>query len=475
MLQAQLRLAADDFHAALILAQTVLKPLLFGGAFRQKLGGLGFGLGEVIGGCGLLRGLYHGAQGIKMPSCCGGLRLGPVILLPLALGLQPEVQHFLRLLQAAQGVPLFPGHHQPHLQVAADLLIGFQGFTVGNHVLLVVRDGGRPVLPVGGAVLFHDGQGLFPGGGSVDDAPDEGKQPHASGDDGEHIGGQMGQSPRRQQADDSDDREDQGRSGLGKQRQLPGILPGHGPGRFRGQPGEGVGQLRLLGLRGGAPLFGADGAPLLPEGPQLPNLTLHFRLRWQGGAGFFQNPQHLLRASHGFPGLGDLIQAGFHFRVGQRLLVIVKLPQPILDLVKAHFQLLTLGVQVFQLCQLLLDGIPLGFRLGKQAAAVIAAAVFQVFQAGCQPVGGAAVVAGGDEGVETAAQGLVLGDRQVGKADESRPAEHRLFHAQQHRTAVCRRQLLHRQAGDGLVGFELPQGYPVAGGALDGDVTTLPV
>ena len=56
----------------------------------------------------------------------------------------------------------------------------------------------------------------------------------------------------------------------------------------------------------------------------------------------------------------------------------------------------------------------------------------------------AAFVAGGDQGVESAPQSLVLGHRQVGKTDEARPAVHRLLHAQKHGSAVGGVQLLNR-------------------------------
>ena len=228
-------------------------------------------------------------------------------------------------------------------------------------------------------------------------------------------------------------------------------------------------------FRGSLPLLGANGVPLVPEGPQLPNLALHLRLRRQGGTGRFQCAEGLLGFFRGFPGLGDLVQTGFHFGVGQGLLVVIQLPQPVLDLVNAHFQLLALGVQGFQLGELFFNGIPLGFRLGKQSRAVVAAAVFQILQAGCQPVCRAAVIAGGDESVETAAQGLVLRHWQVRKPDEPRPTEHGLLHAEERLAAVCRRQLLHRQAGFRFVGLEFPQGHPAAGGALDGNVPAVPV
>ncbi len=149
--------------------------------------------------------------------------------------------------------------------------------------------------------------------------------------------------------------------------------------------------------------------------------------------------------------------------------------QPGHDLGQLHFQLPALTVQSLQFLQPGLQSVPLRFLLGQQAAFVVAAAVFQLLQAVRQPVGVPAFVPGGDQGVQPTAQGLVLGHRQIGMADEARPAEHRLLHAQEHLAAVGRGQLRHWQAGGRFKGGKLPQGHPAAGGAEDGDVPALPV
>ena len=125
-------------------------------------------------------------------------------------------------------------------------------------------------------------------------------------------------------------------------------------------------------------LLGPQGVPLVAEGPQLPDLALCLCLGRQGSTGFFQFPQGLFRFICGFPCLSKLGKARLHFGVGQGLLVVVQLPQPFLDLVDAHFQLLALGIQRLQLGELLLQRVPLGFRLGKQTGAVITAAIFQI-------------------------------------------------------------------------------------------------
>ena len=130
-------------------------------------------------------------------------------------------------------------------------------------------------------------------------------------------------------------------------------------------------------------------------------------------------------------------------------------PDLVLDLIQAHFEFSALDVQGFQLCQLVLQCVPLGFRLGQQAAFVIPTAVLQVLQLLCQPVRRAALVSGGNQSIQAAPQGFVLGHRQIGKADEACPAEHRLLHPQQQLAAVRRRQLLHRQAGSRIIGREV--------------------
>ena len=165
---------------------------------------------------------------------------------------------------------------------------------------------------------------------------------------------------------------------------------------------------------------------------------------------------------------------GLRRRVGQGLLVVIQLAQPGFHLVDAHSQLFRLGIQAVQFVDLSLQGIPLRLCLGEQSAAVIAAAVFQVLQLRRQPVSGAAFISGGHQRVQAAAQSLVLGHRQVRVADESRPAEHRLLHAQQHLAAVGRCQLAHGQARFRFIGPELSQWHPALGPALDGDVPAVP-
>ena len=87
----------------------------------------------------------------------------------------------------------------------------------------------------------------------------------------------------------------------------------------------------------------------------------------------------------------------------------VQLLKPGFDVVQPHFQLLYLGVQRVQFFDFILKGVPLTFQLGKKAAFVVAAAVFQIPEVFCQPIARAAFVTGGHEIVEPAAEGFILG------------------------------------------------------------------
>ena len=153
----------------------------------------------------------------------------------------------------------------------------------------------------------------------------------------------------------------------------------------------------------------------------------------------------------------------------------VQLLQPGFDVVQTHFQLLHLGVQRIQFFHFILKGVPLVFQLGEKAAFVEAAAVFQIPQIFCQLVAGTAFVAGGHQVVQAAAEGFILGDGQIRLADKSRPAEHRLLHAQQLLAAVCRRQLRDGQPGIGFICLEFAQGDSALGASLNGDVPAVPI
>ena len=75
----------------------------------------------------------------------------------------------------------------------------------------------------------------------------------------------------------------------------------------------------------------------------------------------------------------------------------IQLLKPGFDVVQTHSQLFHLGVQRVQFLDFVLEGVPLAFQLGKEAAFVVAAAVFQIPEIFCQPVACAAFVAGGHE------------------------------------------------------------------------------
>ena len=154
--------------------------------------------------------------------------------------------------------------------------------------------------------------------------------------------------------------------------------------------------------------------------------------------------------------------------VGKRLLPGGVFRKGALHFIQLDFQGPQLVQGVFQVGALLLG-------LGQQTGAVVAAAVFQLPQSLFQPGPVAAFVPGGDQGVEPAAQGVVLGHRQLGLADEAGPLEHAALHPQKKLAAVGSVQLRHLHAGVGLIGPEGAQGDTALGGPLNGDVPALPV
>ena len=443
-LQAQFLGTSQDFHAPLILTQPVLQPLLLRRALGQKIGGFRLILGQVVLEGRLFHRPYHGAEGLIMLPSQRRLPARLLTAFPLTLSLLPEFQHFLRLLKAAQRVPPFAQNHQPHFQVAGDFLIGFQFLGVILHRLLEFRTGNRPLLPVGGAVLFHNGRRLPPALGVLPHPQEQGRQSRRPRQRRESIGSQIHQNPRRQQAHNAHSHEYQGQLSSGQLGQLLGILPSHGSGILGSQAGEGIGHFRLLRLGGGISLLLPDGVPLIPEAAKLPHLFLGLHPGRQRSAQSLHLIQRFLRPGHGVPGLGYLHRVGSLLFVGQGLLVIVQLLEPGFHVLNPLPELLRLNVQRFQLGELLLQLLRLSLRLGKQTGLIISALIAQVFQLSRQPVCRAAFVAGGDQGVEPAPQSLVLGHRQVGKTDEARPAVHRLLHAQKHGSAVGGVQLLNR-------------------------------
>ena len=141
------------------------------------------------------------------------------------------------------------------------------------------------------------------------------------------------------------------------------------------------------------------------------------------------------------------------------------------------FQLLAQGrfllAQALDLPELLLGGADVRLTFGDQARTVVAAAVFQLPELRRQPLAVAGLVAGGHQGVEPAAQGIVGLHRKVGKPQKARALKYALFHAQQHLAAVVGGQLPDGKARLGLPGQEIPHGDPATAPALDGDVPAL--
>ena len=64
----------------------------------------------------------------------------------------------------------------------------------------------------------------------------------------------------------------------------------------------------------------------------------------------------------------------------------------------------------------------------KPVAAIQTAAVFQILQLLRQGIGGATFIAGGDDGVEPTAQGIILGHGQILQLQKACPEEHTFFH-----------------------------------------------
>ena len=238
---------------------------------------------------------------------------------------------------------------------------------------------------------------------------------------------------------------------------------------------EGILLCRGQGSAGEHLVFHLQGVPLVPEGAQLLELLFRVLLRGQLFAGGFPDGEQILRLFQRFPRLGDPPGVCLCGGIVQGGLMGVQLLKPGFDVVQTHFQLLYLGVQRIQFVNFILKGVPLAFQLGKKAAFVVAAAVFQIPEVFCQPVPCAAFVAGGHQVIQAAAEGFILGHGQVRLTDKPRPAEHRLLHAQQLLAAVCRRQLRDGQPGIGFVGLEFTQGNSAFGAALDGDVPAVPI
>ena len=250
---------------------------------------------------------------------------------------------------------------------------------------------------------------------------------------------------------------------------------GHGSCLVRLHTGERLRHLRLLGLLGKPLHLGLHGVPFIPEQPQLPQLLLRFLPGCQFCAGCLPLCQLLLCLFQNIPGLCHPCCIFLRSLVGQSLLMVIQLLQPSLDFFNALLHFFALGLQRFHLRQFFFQSIPLHFRLGQQAGAIIPAPVFQFLQLHRQPVGSAAFISGGDQCIEPPAQGFILGHRQICLADESGPAEHCLLHPQQHLTAVCRCQFIHRQTCCRFVSPEFSQRNPPLGGPFNGDIPALPV
>ena len=189
----------------------------------------------------------------------------------------------------------------------------------------------------------------------------------------------------------------------------------------------------------------------------------------------FQSRQPLQSLIPGIPGLGNPLGIQLGSGVIQSAAVIFQLLLPLFQFCQPEFQLPALLSQVLQFLKLAFQFFPLGLGLGQQTGAVVTNPVFQFLQFPAQMLRGTAFVTGGDQRIEPAAQGVILGHRKIAETDESGPAEYRLFHAQQHLAAVGGGQFRHGKACVGFVGPEFSQRNPPGGTAFDGDVPALPV
>ena len=99
--------------------------------------------------------------------------------------------------------------------------------------------------------------------------------------------------------------------------------------------------------------------------------------------------------------------------------------------------LLPLQLQLLQLLQLAGQFLPLGQRLRNQTVGTVGtAAVFQILQSLSQCIGGTGFITGGDKGIESPPESLVLGNGKVCQLQETCPNEYRLFYTQKHLSAV---------------------------------------
>ena len=92
-----------------------------------------------------------------------------------------------------------------------------------------------------------------------------------------------------------------------------------------------------------------------------------------------------------------------------------------------------------------------------------------------QLVAGTALVAGGNQIVQTAAQGIVLCYGQVCQLQKTGSGKHAAFHTQKRGATVCGIQLGDIDAGGGLIGAEFTEDQAALGVPFDGDIPAVPV
>ena len=154
--------------------------------------------------------------------------------------------------------------------------------------------------------------------------------------------------------------------------------------------------------------------------------------------------------------------------------MVFQLAHPLADLRQPGLYFLNLFFQREPLFQFVFQHRALFFCLGNPSGTVIAAFVLQFPQTPLQQLGITAFISGGDQGIEPAPQCIILGQRQIRKADETSPAEHALLHSQQQLSAIGSRQFRNHHTRSRFKGTEFPHRDSPPAAAFYGDVAATP-
>ena len=136
---------------------------------------------------------------------------------------------------------------------------------------------------------------------------------------------------------------------------------------------------------------------------------------------FFPFCQFLCHLIAQLPGFHDPGRIGLGRAISKMVFMVFQISdpffrflQPLTELLRLFFQCFYFSVSSFRLA-------PLRFQLRKQAAAMIAAAVFQRLQFFHQALACTAFIAGGHQRVQPPPQILIIGQRQIIEPNESGP------------------------------------------------------